>query len=79
MPAHSLPVKPVNSVMEALGLIDSFKGKPEDFRLAIAETLLDPVGMNIAIITDRILGRGWQPDDFTQEPGYRLFRYKKLD
>jgi hypothetical protein len=65
--------------MEALGLVDSFNGKPEDFQLAIAETLLDATGINIAIITDRILKRGWQPDGFTQEPGYRLFRYKKSE
>jgi hypothetical protein len=77
MPTNSLPVKPVTSIVEALGLVDSFDGKPEDLQLAIPEPLLDAVGINIAIITDHILRRGWRPDGFTQGPGYRLFRYRK--
>jgi hypothetical protein len=78
MPAHSLPVKPVTSIIEALGLVDSFNGKPEDFQLAVPETLLDAIGINMSIITDRILRRGWQPDGFTQGSGFRLYRYKNL-
>ena len=34
--------------------------------------------MNIAIITDTILRRGWQPDGYTQENGFRIHKYKKL-
>lgn len=70
--------KPIGSVQEALKLIDSFGGNPEDFELAVPDALLDPVGINIAIITDSILKRRWRPDGFTQESGFRLFRYKKL-
>jgi hypothetical protein len=70
--------KPVTSVQDALELVDLFDGAPEDFQLAIPETLLDPLGINMAIITDRILARGWQPDGFTQAPGYRIYRYKAL-
>ena len=72
------PLKPVTSVNEALKLVNSFVGKPEDFQLPIPETLLDAVGINMAVITDRVLRRGWQPDGFTQGPGYRLYRYKAL-
>lgn len=72
------PPKPITSVKEALGLIDSFVGKPEDFQLAVSEPLLDPVGINMAIIGDRILARGWQPDGYVQGPGYRLYRYREL-
>jgi hypothetical protein len=79
MPTNSLPVKPVTSIVEALELVDSFDGKPEDLQLAIPERLLDAVGINIAIITDHIIRRGWLPDGFTQGPGYRLFCYKKLN
>ena len=71
--------KTVCSVQEALDTIDSFDGNPEDFELAIPEALLDAVGINIAIITDRILQRGWRPDGFTQGSGYRVFTYKTLE
>ena len=71
-------LKAIGSVQEALKLVDSFSGNPEDFELAVPATLLDAVGINMAIITDRILQRGWQPDGFTQESGYRRLRYKKL-
>jgi hypothetical protein len=59
-------------------LVDSFSGNPEDFELAVPDALHDAIGINIAIITDRILGRGWQPDGFTQKSGYKPYRYKKL-
>jgi hypothetical protein len=73
------PVKPIGSVNEALELVSSFTGKPEEFELAVPEALIDAVGINMAIITDRVLSRGWQPDGFTQETGYRIYRYKTLD
>jgi hypothetical protein len=73
------PALLISSVPEGIKLIDSFVGNPEDFELAVPETLLDLVGVSMAIITDRVLARGWQPDGFTQHPGYRLFRYKELE
>ena len=48
---------PATTVEEARRLIDSFRGEPEDFELAISNELLDPVGINMAIITDAILAR----------------------
>jgi len=59
--------------------VNSFAGLPEQFVLAVPEALLDPVGMNMALITDRVLARGWQPDGFEQHDGYRLYRYKVLE
>ena len=70
--------KPIGSVEEALKLIDAFSGNPEAFELAVPETLLDAIGINMSIITDRILQRGWQPDGFTQGSGFRRYRYKNL-
>lgn len=72
------PVEPITSVNEGMRLVDSFVGAPEDFLLAVPETLLDIVGINMALITDRVLARGWQPDGFTQHDGSRLYRYKEL-
>jgi hypothetical protein len=74
-----LTMKPIASVDEALQLVSSFTGKPEEFQLAVPEALIDAVGINMAIITDRVLSRGWQPDGFTQKFGYRIYRYKELD
>ena len=71
--------QPIASEQEGIQLVDSFVGNPENFELAVPKTLLDQVGINMAIITDRVLARGWQPDGFTQCPGYRLYRYKELE
>ena len=71
-------MKPIGSIDEGVRLVDSFQGKPQDFQLAVPDSLLDPVGINMAIITDRVLARGWQPDGFTQAQGFRVFRYKEL-
>ena len=71
-------MKPITSVQEGVRLVDSFKGKAQEFVLAVPDSLLDSVGVNMAIITDRVLARGWQPDGFTQAKGHRIFRYKEL-
>jgi hypothetical protein len=65
----------IASVEEGVRLVDSFKGKAEEFVLAVPDSLLDPVGLNLAVITDRVLARGWQPAGFTQAEGYRIYRY----
>ena len=75
---RSMADEPIQSVEEATRLVDSFEGRPEAFQLAVAEALLDPMGINMAIITDRVIARGWQPDGFSQADGYRVYRYKEL-
>ena len=45
----------------------------------VTMVMLDPVGVNMAIITDKILARGWEPNGFTQHAGYRLYRYKSME
>ena len=72
-------MKPATTVEEARRLIESFEGKPEDFHLPIANELLDPVGVNMAIITDSILARGWQPDGYTEGMACRIYKYKAID
>lgn len=58
--------------------VTAFEGPPKDFVLVIHQSLLDPVGINMALITDRVLARGWMPDGFEQHEGHRLYRYKEL-
>lgn len=69
-------MKPAASIDEAQKLIASFSGRPESFRLPISDELQDPIGVNMAIITDAILKREWEPDGYTQEKGFRIYRYK---
>jgi hypothetical protein len=73
--SHDSSPKPIASVDEGVRLVDSFKGKPEDFQLVVPDSLLDASGMNMAIITDRVLARDWLPNGFVQEHGYRIFHY----
>ncbi len=69
-------MKIIKSIEEAQEMIRAFEGKPEDFKLPISDDLQDPMGMNIAIITDNILKKGWMPGGFDQEQGYRIYKYK---
>ena len=72
-------MKVVKTVSDALKMIDSYDGAPEDFFLPVSEEMLDPVGINLAIICDRILSRNWQPNGFEQQLGFRIYRYKAWD
>jgi hypothetical protein len=74
-----MPMKPVASVAEAIQTIDAFSGPASDFLLAFPDELNDPIGINLAIVTDRILARGWCPAGFTQFSGYRVLRYAPLE
>lgn len=69
-------MKCCKSVNEAVRQIEAFEGRAEDFRLVIDHSLFDPVGVNIALITDAILARDWWPDDFSDQDGCRIYRYK---
>jgi hypothetical protein len=71
-------MKPIASVQEGMEVVDSFQGRPEDFELAVPAELLDAVGVNMAIITDRVLARGWLPDGFSEADGCRIFRFKEM-
>jgi hypothetical protein len=70
---------PITNFREALRRIEAHTGPPETLQLPISHSLLDPAGMNMAIITDAILGRGWWPDDFEEAAGYRLYKYKAME
>jgi hypothetical protein len=69
-------MRPVADIDDAIALIVAHEGSAEEFALPISDNLLDPAGVNMAVITDRILERGWEPDGFLQKDGYRLYRYK---
>ncbi len=78
MPPDNSPEQQAPFVdLEAAKLaIDSFGGDAGEFQLDISDELNDPIGMNMAILTDAILKKGWEPDGFEAKPGYRVYRYK---
>ena len=71
-------MKPATTIAEARAMIDSYRGRPEDFELPIANELLDPMGINMALIADAILAREWEPDGYTEANGCRIYKYKAL-
>ena len=72
-------MNPITKINEAIEYIESFNDKPEKLLLAISDTLQDPAGMNMALITDSILEKGWEPNGFKQENGYRVYFYKMME
>lgn len=72
-------VTPIMSVEGATQAIASFEGNAEDFELPISVELLDPVGMNMAIITDAILAKGWMPNGFEDKGDRRIYKYIKAE
>ena len=71
-------VTPYRNIEEALEAIRQFDGPAGMFCLSLADSILDPSGANLAIVTDAILAKGWLPDGFEDRGGYRLYRYKEI-
>jgi hypothetical protein len=72
-------VSPAKTVQEAITMVNSYEGSAEDFELLIADCLLDPTGVNMAIIGSSLLAKRFLPDGFEQKDGYRIYRYKGID
>ena len=70
---------PIKSVEDGKRLIDEYEGPPESFKLLVPDSLNDPVGWNMAFLTDRILAKGWEPRGFEQKSGYRVYLYRLMD
>ena len=69
-------LKPLTTIENAQIFIkENFKSNEEI--LLISDELNDPVGINMAIITDEILGLGYNVNGFEQKAGYRIYKYKK--
>eukprot|EP01035_Chromulina_nebulosa_P046271 gene46271-62680_t len=73
-----MPVHPFTSVEAAIAAVDALDGELEKFELAVADSLQDYLGVQMAQITDSALARGWEPVSFTQKDGFRLYRYEAM-
>ena len=68
-------INPISELDEALRVVEGYNGEPAQFQLPLAEDLHDDLGLNLAIITDSALAKGWTPSDVHQEQGYRVYTY----
>jgi hypothetical protein len=72
-------MKPFEDAKEAAQYVERFEGKASDLKLAISDSLLNPIGINISIITDKILDKGWEPNGYEEKEGYRVYMYKEME
>ena len=72
-------MKPIETVEDAQAKVEEIDISKPTFELHISDKLQDPVGINMAIILDKILGKNFEPDGFEQEDGYRIYKYKKME
>ena len=68
-------IDPIYELDEALRVVEGYDGEPAQFQLLLAEDLHDDMGLNLAIITDSALAKGWTPSNVHQEQGYRVYTY----
>ena len=71
-------MKPTTTIDEARQVIKEYTGPPDNFALPISDQLQDSWGVNMAIIMDALLDKGWEPNGFEQREGFRIYRYKVM-
>lgn len=74
-----MPVRPHTDLSGLLRAVEMHDGSPADCVLAVAESLHDPVGLNIALLTDRILAKGWEPASVECFDRSRIYRYRAME
>ncbi|MEM7801637.1 MAG: hypothetical protein AAF633_20745 [Chloroflexota bacterium] len=68
-------MEPIKELKTAVRAVEGFEGNPAEFILLLADDLHDDLGLNLAIINDSAIARGWQPDGSDQHEGYTEYRY----
>lgn len=73
----------IRSAEECIAYLDSHPPSGDSFRLAISDSFTfagkpDTIGAGMAVVLDKILHLGYEPDGFEQKLGFRLYRYKKM-
>lgn len=71
-------VRPFGDVEAAVAAIEALDRDLRKFELAVADSLQDYLGLQMAQITDSALARGWEPISFVQRDGFRVYRYKAM-
>jgi hypothetical protein len=65
----------VDNIEVATKTIAEFDGPAKEFQLLVPDSMNDAAGVNIAIILDAILAKGWMPEGFIQGEGHRIYEY----
>ncbi|EJL76541.1 hypothetical protein PMI12_02303 [Variovorax sp. CF313] len=71
-------VRPFTRVEAAIAAVESLDRELKKFELAVADSLQDYLGVQMAQITDCALARGWEPVSFMQKDGFRVYRYEAM-
>lgn len=71
-------LRPFGNVEAAIAAIEALDRDLRKFELAVADSLQDHIGVQMAQITDSALARGWEPISFVQKDGFRVYRYKAM-
>jgi hypothetical protein len=71
-------VRPFGDVEAAIAAIEALDRELKKFELAVADSLQDYLGVQMAQITDSALARGWEPVSFLQKDGFRVYRYEAM-
>jgi hypothetical protein len=73
----------ITSAEQGIKHLGSHPPSGDSFHLAISDSFTfagksDTMGAGMAVMLDKILGLGYEPDGFEQKSGFRLYRYKKM-
>jgi len=69
-------MEPFINIKDTVEFVRSFIGEAKDLKLPISDELNDSMGMNMAIIGDSLLAKGFTPNGFEQKDSYRIYLYK---
>jgi hypothetical protein len=72
-------MKPFKDVRKAAKYLENYEGKASDLKLPICNGLQDPVGINMAIITEIALVKGREPNGYDEQEDYRVYTYKEME
>ena len=72
------------SAEEVLAYLETNQPAGGLFQLAISDSFTfsgqpDTVGAGMAVILEKILKLGYEPDGFDQKDGYKLYNYKQME
>ena len=65
----------LQDVETMLEQIQTHLGPASEFKLQVPDAMNDPIGINMSLISDGILAKGWLPNGFEQGDGYRIYEY----
>jgi len=68
-------MQPISDINEAVRIVEEYEGAAGDFELPISDSINDATGINMAIVGNATLAKGWEPNGFIQKDGFRIYLY----